>query len=157
MPETPLAYASDDDDDDQTHGVPLNVVTPTAVRVKHADDDAASKDVSHLQKDNALLRRALSAAQQEIISLKSQPTTAATPTRFLRGLATPNGHARAPRTTSGLEDPFAPQPNEQGMTLEGTLHSLQMQTAQLLEINDDFIAEQDRWNSKRKSLVPSAS
>ncbi|KAK5679920.1 hypothetical protein LTS10_007868 [Elasticomyces elasticus] len=33
-------------------------------------------------------------------------------------------------------------------TLEGTMASLRVQTEQLLEINDDFVAEQKRWNMK---------
>ncbi|KAK5736020.1 hypothetical protein LTR17_007691 [Elasticomyces elasticus] len=33
-------------------------------------------------------------------------------------------------------------------TLEGTMASLRVQTEQLLEINDDFVAEQKRWNRK---------
>jgi len=40
------------------------------------------------------------------------------------------------------------------LTLEGTLESIRVQTEQLLEINDDFIAEQKRW-SKRLSMTRS--
>jgi hypothetical protein len=35
-----------------------------------------------------------------------------------------------------------------GLTLEGTLESIRLQTEQLLELNDDFIAERRRWSSR---------
>lgn len=35
-----------------------------------------------------------------------------------------------------------------GLTLEGTLESIRIQTEQLLELNDDFISERKRWSSR---------
>jgi hypothetical protein len=35
-----------------------------------------------------------------------------------------------------------------GLTLEATLESIRLQTEQLLELNDDFIAERRRWSSR---------
>ncbi|KAK4976810.1 hypothetical protein LTR42_002855 [Elasticomyces elasticus] len=84
-------------------------------------------------------------------------------------VATP-GLAETPLAYASDEDPFAPRMNgtmiqtspqrennnnttwaarsPTHVTLEGTLASLRVQTEQLLEINDDFVAEQKRWDMR---------
>ena len=44
-----------------------------------------------------------------------------------------------------------------GLTLEGTLESIRLQTEQLLELNDDFIAERRRWSSRLGGTRPSSA
>jgi chromosome segregation ATPase len=120
------------------------------------NDSSSHAAVQQLQSDNALLRLALNNAQEEITSLKSLPTTATDTSALQQTLI----QAPHPGTSLDNDDVFTSSHTpENGLTLEGALHSLQMQTAQLLEINDDFLAEQDRWRSGRyvSSRNPSAS
>jgi hypothetical protein len=145
-PSQPQASLDEDPVDASIDEIPIAYIEDEQSAPKPPANDSSDHAVlQQLQSDNALLRIALNNAQEEIASLKSQPTTATdTRTRI--------------QTSRSLDDdndtfpsPFTQAAADNGLTLEGTLHRLQMQAAQLLEINDDLMAEQERWRSIRST------
>lgn len=149
MSETPLAYASEDD----------NSFSPTPAYPKdgkRAGGEAGARN--QLRKDNASLSAQLQAAQDEIATLKR----ATSGTNHGLGLYT----ALRNQTSSFLEDYSTParrdpasaddsQASGMGvcmddstMQLEGTLQSAMVQIEQLMELNDDFAAENQRWSER---------
>ena len=162
LPETPLAYASDE----EPHCSPTPAYPRDGARAGAAVEGARqphgprsdsiaeirSAKTEQLEQDNADLKAALSAAQEEIAALKQSTV------RQLRSRLT----KRPSNELANGSDPFAPaktngfmsledrtqQENNGQLSLEGTLESIRVQTEQLLEINDDFLAEQRRWSSR---------
>lgn len=159
--ETPLAYASDED---------RYTSASEYARDGHTDGVALVSTVEQptreaLEEENAKLFASLAAAQEELAVLRALPASEeedrSPPQQIVK---------EEPR----LEDPFAPQPprhqpNESNghslsispdstkysstqMTLEGTLESLRVQTEQLLEVQDDILADNRRFSQKLGGL-----
>jgi hypothetical protein len=155
-PETPLAYASD------AEGRSPN----QAYHDDHANAGSFSDEQFHLetlmqlQKENGALRMALRAVQDELISGKTpnvplEDAHEAPESAFSQ--APTDDPFRSPTTTTTHGEgasAFGGSRNEEyeddegRLTLEGTLESIRIQTEQLLEINDDFMAEQRRWSGR---------
>lgn len=108
-----------------------------------------AQEIERLREDNAILRSALRNHHDEFIALQQGASSAA-------GLA-------GTQSQGSLADPFrSPSPDEDmlpgmmmgdsdahnGLTLEGTLESLRIQTEQLIELNEDFQADQRRWSGR---------
>lgn len=155
MAETPLAYASED----ERHYSPTPAYPRDGRRAGAVHEEAGSPQRRRLEDENAGLHAALRASQAELAHLRSSPTSF----RQSRGTPFSPTHHRP----SSFDDPFAspsalaarrPLPSteaygagektESGLSLEGTLESIRVQTEQLLEINDDFLAEQRRWSTR---------
>jgi hypothetical protein len=66
-----------------------------------------------------------------------------TPSASARPPLSPSATFRRPKRLS-----ITRGSSSSGLTLEGTLESIRLQTEQLLELNDDFIAERTRWSSR---------
>jgi hypothetical protein len=140
-PMTPQNYDSDNEDS----------YSPTPSHPR-GGPRAGSEAIQHkLKQDNDSLTLALKAAQDEIALLQNFEAAPSRAERFSAASSSQseaNGNASTTvpddSTTSG-EDTEGPEPQ---MTLEGTLESIRLQTEQLLEINDDFMAEQQRWTSR---------
>jgi len=149
LAETPLACASEDE-----HEYSPTPAYPKDGRRAGAHVLAARRIRSHeLEKENAELVAALRSAKNELKALKSSRE------RSVKG----ESAGRSPKHVHDGDDPFAlhmgnrsPRQSRDNvyktgewdgsMTLEGTLESIRVQTEQLLEINDDFIADQRRWS-----------
>ena len=116
-----------------------------------------------LEKENAKLLTALKAAHDELESLKAAAA--------LQGKAVEAPPSRDLVKETSIDDPFAPKPNlapgtieepdsfisktpelpnddEPKLSLEGTLESLRVQAEQLLEVQDDIMAENRRFSRK---------
>ncbi|KAK3659785.1 hypothetical protein LTR56_001149 [Elasticomyces elasticus] len=179
LAETPLAYASDEE-----HYFPSPTPAyPKGGRRAGARTEAARRDHEEkiqLAKENSRLKEELTKVEGELEALKSAPAVTG---------QSHGSHSPPPAYHNGEieddDDPFAPRMNGTTMqtsplrennnnndtsraahspthvSLEGTLASLRVQTEQLLEINDDFVAEQKRWNRKlglpRSSSLRAAS
>jgi hypothetical protein len=78
---------------------------------------------------------------------ETRPPTAETqpgsPSASARPILSPSATFRRPKRLS-----ITRGSSSSGLTLEGTLESIRLQTEQLLELNDDFIAERRRWSSR---------
>ncbi|KAI6897173.1 hypothetical protein KC334_g10483 [Hortaea werneckii] len=176
MIETPLAYASEDE-----HGYsPTPVYLKDGRRARAASlttDAVQSPRVKQLESQNKDLFSALQAAQREVAEMKSSPFSSHRRENLRKAFPHPEDDDDGDEEAA--EDPFAspsirahrsPVPtasattaapaaahssysndHDNGMSLEGTLESIRVQTEQLLEINEDFAAEQRRW-SQRLSL-----
>ncbi|KAK3072991.1 hypothetical protein LTR53_005803 [Teratosphaeriaceae sp. CCFEE 6253] len=131
LPETPLAYASDDE--------PRCLPSPTPAYPKDGQRAGALIELAQ-QDENSPPKGAEELAHAE----KSDSDDPFAPRS-----------ASVPVPTTPLQKAAGHCPaSEQGwhgnspMTLEGTLESIRVQTEQLLEINDDFLAEQRRWSRR---------
>lgn len=148
LPETPLAYASDE----EQHYSPTPAYPKDGKRAGAELASVKRPNVKHLERENAELLAQLRAAQDELVVLKAPPApqpqsreapSAARPAYHIGDPFAPhtNGHHISPHTNGHTNGDW-----DGKMTLEGTLESIRVQTEQLLEINDDFIAEQRRWS-----------
>merc|ERR1712070_67713 len=168
MIETPLAYASEDE-----RGYSPTPAYPKDGRRAGAAtltaDTMQSPRVKQLEDQNKDLFTALQAAQREVAEMKSSPfSSQRRTTRYGKSLpypgaedneeaddpfASPSIRAHRSAVSGGPSAAHSSYLNDEdnGMSLEGTLESIRVQTEQLLEINDDFAAEQRRW-SQRLSL-----
>ncbi|KAI6983207.1 hypothetical protein KC355_g10879 [Hortaea werneckii] len=175
MIETPLAYASEDE-----HGYSPTPAYPKDGRRAGAaasltTEAVQSPRVKELESQNKDLFSALQAAQREVAEMKSSPFSSHRRENLRKAFphpededdydeepagdpfASPSIRAnRSPIPTAGTAAPAAhsasiSNDHDNGLSLEGTLESIRVQTEQLLEINDDFAAEQRRW-SQRLSL-----
>jgi hypothetical protein len=108
-----------------------------------------------LEKENTRLLNALKAAHEEVEALKAAAA-------LQRKAADESSLVKE----TSIEDPFAPQPaidepdsfisttpdrpndDEPKLSLEGTLESLRVQAEQLLEVQDDIMAENRRFSRK---------
>ncbi|KAK0896170.1 hypothetical protein LTR02_011374 [Friedmanniomyces endolithicus] len=171
LAETPLAYTSED----EHFPFSPSPAYPRDGRRAGARPDPAKKtkerDVEERAERGTIeLQGALTAAQEELSALKRMfpivaPQSCPSPPRPFQPVNNDNEYS-----DTDTNDPFAPRTNADPTTspsrhnrtttspahhspaaqttLEGTLASLRVQTEQLLEINDDFIAEQKRWSRK---------
>ncbi|KAK5144233.1 hypothetical protein LTR32_003806 [Rachicladosporium monterosium] len=171
LAETPLAYTSED----EHFPFSPSPAYPRDGRRAGARPDPAKKmkerDVEERAERGTIeLQGALTAAQEELSALKRMfpivaPQSCPSPPRPSQPVNNDNEYS-----DTDTNDPFAPRTNADPTTspsrhngtttspahhspaaqttLEGTLASLRVQTEQLLEINDDFIAEQKRWSRK---------
>ncbi|KAM3415453.1 Protein ORF73 [Cercospora zeina] len=149
-------------------------VDPSAQSSEDSEEDWDTSSVSHtpyeahwtpaqeierLQEDNTNLRLALQSARDDMELAKRNNMATATAridtshtgereelsdNPFRSPTTTVNDETLSQISDSNVrEDEVSPVGN-----LEGTLESLRIQTEQLLEINEDFIAEQHRWSSR---------
>jgi len=171
LAETPLAYASED----EHYPFSPSPAYPRGGRRAGARPENAEKTNERgveegTKKGTLELQGALTAAQEELSALKrmfpmAAPQPSPSPPRTSQTVNNDNEYS-----DTDTSDPFAPRTNADPTTspsrhnstttspahhspaaqttLEGTLASLRVQTEQLLEINDDFIAEQKRWSRK---------
>ncbi|KAK1056446.1 hypothetical protein LTR74_014924 [Friedmanniomyces endolithicus] len=171
LAETPLAYTSED----EHFQFSPSPAYPRDGRRAGARPDPAKKtkerDVEERAETGTIeLQGALTAAQEELSALKrmfpmAAPQSSSSPPRPFQPVNNDNEYS-----DTDTNDPFASRTNADPTTspsrhngtttspahhspaaqttLEGTLASLRVQTEQLLEINDDFIAEQKRWSRK---------
>jgi hypothetical protein len=87
---------------------------------------------------------------------ETRPSTAeaqtGSPSTSARPSLSPSATFRRPKRLS-----MSRGSSSSGLTLEGTLESIRLQTEQLLELNDDFIAERRRWSSRLGGTRPSSA
>ncbi|KAK5135802.1 hypothetical protein LTR08_004629 [Meristemomyces frigidus] len=160
LAETPLAYTSEE----EPHYSPTPAYPKGGRRAGGEMAAVRQPEYVQLEKENAGLVAALHAAQAELAAFKTPVTPPKQQQIVQRRPASPMpDREQRPQAPPAYynEDPFAPHTNghhvsrsssrsewDGNMTLEGTLESIRVQTEQLLEINDDFIAEQRRWSRK---------
>lgn len=136
--EEEASYASDD----------IRSLSPTPPG-KHARSETSLRDQFQLRKDNASLSAMLQAAQNEIASLKSVTAGAEGAYALPQTQSdTATGSATSRGGSASTDDDQSSFIGGSTMSLEGTMESLRVQTEQLLELNDDFIAEQRRWSKR---------
>lgn len=100
---------------------------------------------NQLRKDNAGLNALLKAARDEIATLKGT-TTVPQGTKLIAPSEGFTAHTRRNSFSADDDQNDATGDSFTSMSLEGTMESLRVQTEQLLELNEDFLAEQQRWS-----------
>ncbi|KAF2485475.1 hypothetical protein BDY17DRAFT_322313 [Neohortaea acidophila] len=174
LSETPLAYASEDDE----------LASPTPVpRKPDSKEDTLVTKVKSLEEENVMLSTALKAAEAKLAAFEQGKAEAAHP--IATGSPSMSSESPVHVTATATEDLFAPKagvlpksdphtahapatPKKAGWSghpsLTGMLASLQVQAAQLIEVSDDMATEQQRHlsdlsarRSKHSSPLKAAS
>lgn len=175
--ETPLAYNSED----ETNMLSPTPAYPRGGNRagSHVDASKAPK-MNTLQKENEKLVEQLREAMEEIVTLKARSAKPPKASQAVEEAVEEEQEEAKDliASTTDIDDPFTTpgrrstdasarrprrdsvprQPSQKSspalpqVTLEGTLESLRVQTEQLLEVNDDIMAESRRWSRRLSGL-----
>lgn len=138
QPSTPLAHAMEYE----------HSFSPTPAYPRDGNRAGAEPSDQHrLRKDNASLNALLKAARDEIAALKCASPGSHSTGKFAI-VEDFTEHTRRDSTPLNEDQDHAMIDSFMSMSLEGTMESLRVQTEQLLELNDDFLAEQQRWSRR---------